>query len=168
MAKTRADKQEIVTTLAEKLKGSISSVFVHFHTLTVVDEYPMRRALTAQGVKYFITRKSLMKRAAQEAGVTGDVPELKGEIALVHLAGGSDGEVTTVPGAIYEYVKKLKDKLVIVGGIVEGKYVTAAEMMALATIPPTPVLRGMFVNVVNSPIQGFVVALSKIAEKKGE
>lgn len=162
--KTKADKQAIVETLAGKVKSSVSSVFVHFHKLTVDDEYPMRRELTGKGVKYFITRKSLIKRAAAEAGVTGDVPELKGEIAIAHLMG--DGEVTTVPGSIYEFVKKLKDKLTIVGGIVEGKYVNAAEMMALATIPPTPVLRGMFVNVINSPIQGLAVALSKIAEKK--
>lgn len=164
--KTRADKQAIVETLAGKLKNSVSSVFVHFHKLTVDDEYPMRRELTGKGVKYFITRKSLMKRAASEAGVAGDVPELKGEIALVHLMEGAAGDITTAPGAIYEFVKKLKDKMSIVGGIVEGKFVGAAEMLGLATIPPTPVLRGMFVNVINSPVQGFVVALSKIAEKK--
>jgi large subunit ribosomal protein L10 len=165
MAKTRADKQVIVSDLAEKIKGSVSSVFVHFHALTVDDEYPMRRALTAKGVKYFITRKSLMKRAAQEAGVSGDVPELAGEIALAHLQ-TSSGDITLAPGAIYEYVRKFKEKLSIVGGIVEGKFYNAQEMNALATIPAMPVLRGMFVNVINSPIQGFVTALSKIAEKK--
>jgi large subunit ribosomal protein L10 len=165
--KTKADKQLIVSTLAGKLKNSVSSVFVHFHKLTVEDEYPMRRELTAKGVKYFITRKSLMKRAAADAGVTGDVPELKGEMAMAHLMDGVEGDITSVPGAIYEFVKKLKDKMSIAGGIVEGKFVSAAEMLGLATIPPVPVLRGMFVNVINSPIQGFVVALSKIAEKKG-
>ena len=39
-------------------------------------------------------------------------------------------------------------------------------MNAIATIPPVPVLRGMFVNVINSPIQGFVIALDQIREKK--
>ncbi len=39
-------------------------------------------------------------------------------------------------------------------------------MTAIATIPPVPVLRGMFVNVLNSPIQGFVIALDQIAQKK--
>ena len=32
-------------------------------------------------------------------------------------------------------------------------------------IPPMPVLRGMFVNIVNSPIQGLVIALDQITEK---
>jgi hypothetical protein len=39
-------------------------------------------------------------------------------------------------------------------------------MTAIATIPPVPVLRGMFVNVINSPIQGLVIALDQIREKK--
>jgi hypothetical protein len=39
-------------------------------------------------------------------------------------------------------------------------------MNSIATIPPLPVLRGMFVNVINSPIQSLVIALSKVAEIK--
>ena len=39
-------------------------------------------------------------------------------------------------------------------------------MTAIATIPPLPVLRGMFVNVINSPLQGLVIALDQIREKK--
>ena len=39
-------------------------------------------------------------------------------------------------------------------------------MIAMASIPPLDTLRGMFVNVINSPIQGFVMALSEIAKKK--
>jgi ribosomal protein L10 len=39
-------------------------------------------------------------------------------------------------------------------------------MMAIALIPSQQTLYAQFVNVINSPIQGLVVALSKIAEKK--
>lgn len=163
--KTRAQKQEIVSDLAQKLKASASSVFIAFKGFTVADEYAMRRELTAAGVKYFIARKSLMKRAAAEAGVTGELPEIKESLAVVHLTNG-DADITLAPRSIYSYVTKFKDKLKVVAGIVEGKFATGEEIVALATIPPVPVLRGMFVNVINSPIQGFVVALSKIAEKK--
>ena len=52
------------------------------------------------------------------------------------------------------------------GGIFDGKFTDAAGMNAIALIPSVPVLRGMFVNVINSPIQGLVIALDKIAEKK--
>ena len=40
-------------------------------------------------------------------------------------------------------------------------------MISIATIPPLQVLRGMFLNVINSPIQRFAIALGQIAESKG-
>jgi large subunit ribosomal protein L10 len=167
MAKTKAQKQDIVEKLASALKGSASAVFVHYKAVNMDEEYAMRRALTAAGVKYYITRKSLMKRAAQSLGVTGDMPELKGEVAVVYgMNDAAKEDITLSPRSIQEYVKKLQGKISILGGIVEGKFIQATEMQTLATIPAVPVLRGMFVNVINSPIQGFVVALSKIAEKK--
>ena len=52
------------------------------------------------------------------------------------------------------------------GGVFEGVFADAEKMTAIATIPPLPVLRGMFVNVINSPIQGLVIALNKISEQK--
>lgn len=166
MAKTKAQKQEIVETLATALKGSVSSVFIHYKGVNMEEEYAMRRALTAAGVKYYITRKSLMKRAAQEAGVSGEVPTLSGEIAVAYGMDTNGEDITLSPRSIQEYVKKLGGKISIMGGILEGKFVDAAEMQTLATIPPVDTLRGMFLNVINSPIQGFVIALSKIAEKK--
>jgi ribosomal protein L10 len=54
----------------------------------------------------------------------------------------------------------------MVGGVFEGRFMDKSEITAIATIPATPVLRGMFVNVINSPIQGLVLALNAIAEKK--
>ncbi|MBU2330057.1 50S ribosomal protein L10, partial [Patescibacteria group bacterium] len=66
----------------------------------------------------------------------------------------------------YEHGKKHKDSLTIVGGIFDGAFADAVAMNAIATIPPVPVLRGMFVNVINSPIQGLVIALDQIREKK--
>ena len=41
------------------------------------------------------------------------------------------------------------------------------EMTNIAMIPPMEVLRAQFVNLINSPIQQFVVALDQIAETKG-
>jgi ribosomal protein L10 len=41
-----------------------------------------------------------------------------------------------------------------------------SEMEEIALIPALQVLRGMFVNVINSPIQGFAMAIKAIADKK--
>ena len=40
------------------------------------------------------------------------------------------------------------------------------EMVSIAQIPGLKTLQAQFVNLINSPIQGFVMALSEIAKKK--
>jgi ribosomal protein L10 len=67
---------------------------------------------------------------------------------------------------VYEFGKKLKGALTLLGGVFEGAFISAEKAIAIATIPPMPVLRGMFVNVINSPIQGLVMALDQISKKK--
>ncbi len=92
------------------------------------------------------------------------MPELPGEVAMAHLLEGTD---VTAPGrSLQIFVKKFKDKLRFLGGVLEGRFLSQSEMVAIAQIPATPVLRGMFVNIVNSPIQRFVIALGQIAEKR--
>ena len=68
--------------------------------------------------------------------------------------------------AKYIFGKKLKGALTLLGGIFEKAYLDAVQITAIATIPSVPILRGMFVNVINSPIQGLVIALDKIRETK--
>ncbi len=43
---------------------------------------------------------------------------------------------------------------------------TKSEIEGIALIPSVQTLRGMFVNVINSPIQRFAIALNEIAKTK--
>lgn len=162
MAITKEKKQDVIGKVAEALQGAASVVFVHFKGLSVSDTSAMRKALKAEGIGYYVAKKTLLKRALSEKGYAGTLPELGGEIAIAW----SSGDATAPARAIYEHGKKHKDALSIAGGVFEEAYLDAVAMTAIATIPPVPVLRGMFVNVINSPIQGLVIALDQIREKK--
>jgi len=63
-------------------------------------------------------------------------------------------------------LKELKDNLSIVGGIFDGSYAEREMMVSIASIPPLQTLYGQVVNLINSPLQGLVLALNAIAEKK--
>ena len=79
--------------------------------------------------------------------------------------GDADSADVTAPArGVYEYGKKLKGAIAILGGVFSGAFIDAKGMIEIATIPPLPVLRGMFVNVINSPIQGLVMALDQISK----
>ena len=162
MAITKAKKQEVVAKVADSVKDAASVVFVAFKGLSVADTSAMRRTLRGSGIGYYVAKKTLIRRALAEQGYTGTMPELPGEIAMAWSA----GDATLPAREIFEHGVKHKGALSIVGGVFDGAFVDAAGMRAIATIPPLPVLRGMFVNVINSPIQGLVIALDKVREKK--
>lgn len=162
MAITKQKKVEVTQKVADALKEAASVVFVHFKGLTVADTDQMRKSLREKEVGYYVAKKNLIKRALTDAGYKGEIPSMPGEIAIAW----SKEDPTLAARDIYEIGKKHKDALTIVGGVYEGAYADAVAMNAIATIPPIPVLRGMFVNVINSPIQGLVIALDKIREQK--
>jgi large subunit ribosomal protein L10 len=164
MAKTKQQKQEIITKLEGAMKDSVSTVFVHFSKVTVAEESGMRRALRGDSVGYTVAKKTLIRRALDTLGhAHADLP-LDGEVAIAY-GGGTDA--TAAARLMHEFGKKLQNKLSILGGIFEGKIVSAAQMQEIATIPSVQVLRGMFVNVINSPIAGLAIALKAVADKRG-
>jgi len=160
MAITKAKKQEILTKLDGVKNDSDSIVFVKFNGMTVADTTAMRNQLRENGVGYFVAKKTLMKRAF-DGNFEGEMPELEGEIAVAYSA-----DAITPAQQIKEFASKYKENISIAGGIFQGVYKDASEMTEIASIPPLPVLRGMFVNVINSPIQGLVLGLNAIADKK--
>lgn len=161
MARTRTEKKEIIEKLDKIIDGAKSLVFVNIHGLKVGDATVMRRKLKSDSVGFFIAKKTLTGLALDKKKFKGTVPALSGEIGMAY---GTD--LVAPARGIYEFQMKLKDQVAIVGGVFEGSYMNKEEMLGIATIPPLSILHGMFVNIINSPIQGFVLALDAIAKKK--
>jgi large subunit ribosomal protein L10 len=162
MAITKQKKEEIVTKVRGVLEDAVSVVFVHFKGLSVGDTSAMRKTLKDEGVGYYVAKKTLIERALGERGYQGSMPDMPGEIALAW----SSEDPTSAARGVFDHGKKHKGAVAIMGGVFEGSFLDASAMTGIATIPPVPVLRGMFVNVINSPIQGMAIVLNAIAEKK--
>jgi len=161
MAINKQKKGEIVDKLSKAFKSAKSFVFVNFRKLTVGNVTEMRRALKGEGVSYTVAKKTLTRRVLDEGKYEGTQPELEGELALAW------GEDLIAPArSIKAFQKKFPETLKILGGIFEGRYLSGIEMDEIAMIPGLDVLRGKFVNIINSPIQRIVVALSEIAKLK--
>lgn len=165
MAISKEKKAEILKTLKSLVKDSKSLVFVNFKNLSVEAANEMRRNLKDAGVKYLVAKKTLTRLALSESQAKGDVPDLPGELALAYIPGDSE-DITAPAREINSFSEKSDGTLSILGGIFEGKFLNQGEMMEIATIPPLPVLHGKFVNIINSPIQRFAIALNEIAKKR--
>ncbi|MEV4119066.1 MULTISPECIES: 50S ribosomal protein L10 [Micromonospora] len=130
----RADKATAVAELTESFRSSGATVLTEYRGLTVSQLTQLRRSLGAE-TSYTVAKNTLAKRAATDAGITGLDELFTGPTAL-----------TFVSGDVVEAAKGLRDfakanpKLVIKGGVFEGKAITAAEVTKLADLESREVL----------------------------
>lgn len=161
MAITRQKKEEVVAAVADRIKSAKTLVFANFKGLTVAEQTEMRKALRAQNIGYAVAKKSLLRRALDDAKYEGTMPELNGEIGM---AWGEDELAPAREVAVF--VKKFNEHLSFVGGMFSGKYVDQAGIVAIAAIPGMETLRAMFAQVINSPRSRFAVVLAEVAKTK--
>jgi large subunit ribosomal protein L10 len=170
--KVLAEKQQLVTQLAEQLKKACAGVLVDYKGITVADDTKLRNELRKAGVNYSVKKNTLVKLAAKQIGLEGLDDILNGTTALAT----SDNDLVAPAKILCLYAEKNK-KIKIKAGFIEGKAVTDIQVAALAKLPPKEVLISQvlagfntpissFANVLNANLRGLVVALGAIAEKK--
>ena len=160
MALTKTKKKEVVDELTGLLKDSKTIVFVNFKGLGVGATNIFRKNLREAGVGYKVSKKTLLARVLAEKGLKGEVPELGGEIGIAYAT-----DLLSPAREVFNFAKG-KETPKIVGGVFDGEYYDQAQMLSIATIPSREVLLAQVLNIINSPIQQFVVALSEIAKSK--
>ena len=176
MAVTKAQKQEILKELTELFKEAKSVAITKYTGTLVNDLNSLRGAMFAKNVKLMVAKKTLIRRAAKDAGYEGEIaPDLlEGPVAL---AFGLDDEISAAK-TIKEMAKKL-DTIGLLGGFMDGKVLSQADVTQLADIPPYEVLIAQLAGAFKAPIsnfhgvlsgtmRGFVTALDAIAKKEQE
>ena len=161
MAITKQKKEEVVAKVEGIAKQSSTIVFTHFKKFGVAEQNEMRKALRAQNIGYTIAKKTLLHLGLSKAGYEGVEPVLDGEIAIAY------GEDELAPAReIAVFVKKYPEQLSFAGGIFGGAFVDKAGIVSIASIPGMQQLRAQFVQLINSPIQGFATVMHEQAKKQ--
>lgn len=166
-------KKAVVAELSERLKGSVAGVLVNYKGITVADDTKLRKDLREAGVKYTVVKNTLLKRAAEDAGIEGLDPVLEGTTALAT----SEEDYVAAAKILCEYAEKNKN-FEIKSGYVDGGVLGVDEIKELAKLPSKEVLVAKALGGLNAPITGFVTVLNgnirglacvlnAIAEKKG-
>ena len=142
MAITKQKKGSIIEKIKKIVKNSATLVFVNFHGLSVEDTTKLRKQLKGKSIGYTVAKKTLIKRAFGDAGISGDMPSLDGEVALAYglpaapRAAQVDTDELSPASEIYAFQKDKKEQMKIIGGVFGGKFMDAAAMTGIATIPP--------------------------------
>jgi large subunit ribosomal protein L10 len=162
-AKVLSEKQAIVASLTEKLQNASAGVLVDYKGITVAEDTALRAELRKNNVEYAVVKNTLLRFAAKNCGLD----ELDGVLnGTTSLAICNDDPVAPAR-VINDFAKKCNDHFEIKGGFMDGKVMSLEEVMALAAIPPLPILRAQVLGTMLAPISGLACVLKQIAEKQG-
>lgn len=130
----RSDKVAAVDEIANRFRGASASVVTEYRGLTMTQLIALRRALGTD-TTYRVAKNTLVKRAAEDAGVEGLESLLVGPTAIAFI----NGEPSEAAKAIRDFAKDHKG-LVIKGGYMDGRALTVSQVAALADLESREVL----------------------------
>jgi large subunit ribosomal protein L10 len=128
------EKTSAIAEITEQFSNSTAAVITEYRGLSVKQLTTLRRAL-GRDTNYAIVKNTLTKRAAAEAGIPIDDSLLTGPTAIAFITGDP-----------VEAAKGLRDfartnpPLVIKGGVLDGKALSADEVRKIADLESREVL----------------------------
>ncbi len=149
----RAEKEQLVTELRDKLTAAQSLYYTDFTGLNVKRMTELRRRLKKAGVEYVVIKNTLALRAVNESGLTGE--PLKGPTGLVV---GKDP--VAAARILTEFAKEFEEKPAVKGGLLQGKKIDNAQLKRLASLPSREQMLADLGAGMQAPMAAFVGALN--------
>jgi large subunit ribosomal protein L10 len=153
----RDKKIQIVAELTEEIRGATALLVTDPRGLNVGQLSDLRRSLRTHGASFRVTKNTLGRIAARDAGAD----------ALVDLLSGPSGvalcsaDPAPVAKALADFARTSR-LLELRGGVLDGRAIDADDAKRLATLPPRQELLAQLVGGLVSPIQGFANVLSQL------
>jgi large subunit ribosomal protein L10 len=150
----RPDKAAAVAELTDSFRESAAAVLTEYRGLTVSQLKELRRSL-AGNATYAVVKNTLTKIAAREAGVETLEPLLQGPSAVAFVT----GDPVLVAKGLRDFAK-VHPLLVVKGGVLDGRPLSADEVRKLADLESREVLLARLAGGLNAPAQKLASALA--------
>ncbi len=144
----KEQKAEQVELLTEKLKKARVAVLTDYRGLTVSQMQELRSRFRTGDVEYRVVKNTLVRRAAEAAGVPALQSELEGPVAI---AFGYE-DLSLPAKLINEFVRTTRLKLDIKGGLVEGRVFSPDQVKQLADLPSRESLIAQLMGTLQLPV----------------
>ena len=155
-------KKQQVAALKEKIDASCAGVVVSYQGINVADDTKLRKELREAGVDYFVVKNTLLRRAAEKAGITGIEDHLEGTTAIaLH-----ESDIISAPKILFKQSEASGDCFNIKVGFIGKEAISPKEVEEYAKLPSKEVLISKLLFMLQSPMQRLAIAASEIAKKK--
>jgi len=163
MENPRPEKVAVVDEVRERLDSTSAALLTEYRGLNVAAISDLRRALRKVGGEYKIYKNTLVRFAARDLGL--ELEELlTGPTAIAFITERPDG----TPGDAVDVAKALRDfaktnpSLIVKGGVLGTKPLTADEAKALADVEPREVLLAKLAGALAAPMVQFAGLLEAL------
>lgn len=153
-------KKELVNVIKEKLNSSSSSVIVEYRGLSVDKITELRKLLREEQVELKVLKNTMVELAVEDTDYSGLKEYLNGPNAV---AFGNDA---VAPSRVLAKFAKKNEKLVIKGGLVEGKILNKEQLIELSKLPNKEGMLSMLLSVLQAPVSGFARAVKAVSDSK--
>lgn len=143
----RPEKVATVAEIRDRITESDATVLTEYRGLTVSQLANLRAALRPAGTDFKIFKNTLARRAANEAGVEDLVPMLVGPTAIAFIK----GDAVLAAKALRDF-GKTAEAFVIKGGMLGSRFISAAEVSALAEVAPREELLARIAGAFQGPL----------------
>ena len=164
----RPEKMAIAAEIDERISGALYMILADFNGMDMPKTTELKTSLRDNGASFNVVKNRMLNRALPQ-----DVSDLlKGQTAMIY----GEGDVVEVAKVIKKFTAK-NQMPVIKGGLVEGKSVSAADVVELAKLPSKDVMRAILlatlqapctqlVGVMDQKVASLVYVLSAVKDKK--
>ena len=162
-AKVLAKKQEDAKNLKEKFDKSKLVILADYRGINVEDITKMRAELRKTDCEYIVAKNSTLRFAVKDSDIEGISEYLEGPTAVTF----SYDDYVAPAKVLYDYAEK-SDFYKIKAGIMDGKVISADEVIKLAKLPSKEMLLTQLATVLLANIRNLAVVLDQAREKQEE
>lgn len=149
------EKARQIEEISNILSSASLTILTDYRGLSVAEMSAFRRRLQEQAANLRVVKNTLTRIAAERTGVPVIAPLLEGPTALVYTT----GDPVTAAKLTVEFARQSR-LLTVKGGLFGGQLLSAADVEALATLPPREELLAKVVGGLKAPLYGLVSVLS--------
>jgi large subunit ribosomal protein L10 len=153
----RPEKVAVVTEVRERLGSASAALLTEYRGLKVKDLAGLRRSLREAGGEYKIYKNTLVRFAARDLGLADLEVLLTGPTAIAFV----DGDAVNVAKALRDFART-NPALVVKGGVLGAKVLSAQDATALADLPSREVLLARFAGALAAPMVQFAGLLEAL------
>ena len=161
MSTVRSEKEAVVAEIRAKLSGASAVIITEYRGISVTGLATLRLALREHGAEYRVYKNTLARFAAREAGIEGLDALLVGPTAITFV----EGDVAAVAKTLKDF-SKTNPNLVLQGGAVDGKAVSASYIDVLASLPSHEAMLGQFAGLLLALPRNMAYGLKALIDQK--